>query len=60
MTLTNFNLLSPKWSLINDLNNKLLLEEVNYDFEKLKIENKFLVQNLNSKQLYIYIYMKKY
>ena len=44
----------PKGSLINDLNNKLLQEKVNYDIEKLKIENKSLVQNLNNEQLYIY------
>ena len=58
MTLTNFNLPLPKGPLINDLNNKLVLEEVNYDITKLKIENKFLVKNLNNEQLYIY--MKKY
>ena len=43
MTLTNFNLPLPRGSLINDLSNKLLQEEVNYDIDKLKIENKFLV-----------------
>ena len=35
MTLTNFNLPLRKGSLINDLNNKLLREKVNYDIEKL-------------------------
>ena len=54
MTLTNFNLPLPTGSLINDLNNKLLQEELNYDVKELKEENLILVRNLNSKQLYIY------
>ena len=44
MTLANFNLPLPKGSLIDDLNNKLLQEEVNYDIEKLKIEKEHLVK----------------
>ena len=58
MTRSNFNLPLPTGSLINELNNRLLQEELNYDVEKLKIDNQLLVQNLNSKQLYVY--MKKY
>ena len=54
MTLANFNLTLPTGSLINDLNNKLLWEELNYDVEKLKDENNLFVKNLNSKQLHIY------
>ena len=54
MTLANFNLTLPTGSLINDLNNKLLREELNYDVEKLKDENNLFVKNLNSKQLHIY------
>ena len=54
MTLSNFNLPLQPGSLINELNNKLLREELNYDVDKLKIDSQFLVQNLNSKQFYIY------
>ena len=53
-TLSNFNLPLSKGSLIEYLNNKLLQEEVNYDTEKLKIENKYLVKNLNREHKYIY------
>ena len=53
-TLKNFNLPLPTGSLIDDLNNKLLREELNYDINKLKEENLILVQNLNNEQKYIY------
>ena len=54
MTLKNFNLSLPTRSPIDDLNNRLLREELNYDVEKLKTETNFLIQNLNDEQLYIY------
>ena len=53
-SLKNFNLPLPTGSLIEDLNNKLLREELNYDINKLKEENLILVQNLNNEQKYIY------
>ena len=55
MSLRNFNLPLPTGSLIYDLNNRLLREELNYDIEELKIQTEFLIQNLNDEQLYIYI-----
>ena len=54
-TLSYFNLLLPIGVLINDLNNRLLREELNYNVDELKEENLNLVQNLNSEQQYIYI-----
>ena len=54
LTLANFNLPLPKGSLINDLNNNLLIEEQNYDIKKLKSDTEFLIKNLNNEQLYIY------
>ena len=53
-SLKNFNLPLPTGSLIDDLNNKLLREELNYDINKLKEENSILVQNLNNEQKNIY------
>ena len=43
LTLTNFNLPLPTGSLIDDLNNKLLREELNYDIEKLKSGTELLI-----------------
>ena len=54
MSLKNFNLPLPTGWLVNDLNNKLLREELNYDTENLKIYTEFLIKNLNNEQLYIY------
>jgi len=53
-TLTHFNLPLPTGSLIEDLNNKLLREELNYDTNELKHQNTILVQNLNNEQRFIY------
>ena len=53
-TLTHFNLPLPTGSLIDDLNNKFLREELNYDIHKLKEENIKLVNNLNNEQQFIY------
>ena len=53
-SLKNFNLPLPSGSLIDDLNNKLLREELNYHVNKLKEQNSNLVQNLNNEQKYIY------
>ena len=53
-SLKNFNLPLPTGSLIDDLNNKLLREELNYNANKLKEENSILVQNLNNEQNFIY------
>ena len=53
-SLRNFNLPLPTGSLINDLNNKLLRDELNYDINKLKEQNSILVQNLNNEQIFIY------
>lgn len=39
---------------MDDLNSKLLREELNYNTDKLKIENIKLLQNLNHVQRYIY------
>ena len=55
LTLKNFNLPLPTGSLFNDLNNRLLREELNYDIEKMKSDTEFFIQNLNDEQLYIYI-----
>ena len=43
-SLKNFNLPLPTGSLIDDLNNKLLREELHYDINKLKKEKLNLVQ----------------
>ena len=53
-TLTHFNLPLPTGSLIDDLNNKFLREELDYDIHKLKEENIKLVNNLNNEQQFIY------
>jgi len=53
-SLTHFNLPLPTGSLIDDLNNKLLREELNYDINKLKEESTKLIQNLNQEQQFIY------
>lgn len=53
-SLTHFNLPLSTWSLFEDLRNKLLSEELNYDKNKLKEENSNLVHNLNNEQYYIY------
>ena len=53
-SLKNFNIPLPTGSLIDDLNNKLLREELNYDVNKLKEKNSNLVKNLNNEQQYIY------
>ena len=53
-SLSHYNLPLPTGSLIEDLNNNLLREELNYDKYQLKEENLNLVQNLNQEQLYIY------
>ena len=53
-SLKNFNLPLPTGSLIDDLNNKLLRNELNYDIKRLKEENLIFVKNLNNEQKYIY------
>ena len=49
-SLSHYNLPLPIRSLIDDLNNNLLREELNYDRYQLKEENLNLVQNLNQYQ----------
>ena len=53
-SLQNYNLPLPKQSLLDDLNNKLLRDELNYDTHKLKEENVKLVSCLNEEQKDIY------
>jgi len=53
-SLTHFKLPLPTRSLMDDLNNKPLREELNYDIYKLKEENTRLVNNLNNEQQLIY------
>ena len=53
-SLSHYNLPLPTGSLIEDLNNNLLREELNYDINKLKEENINFVKNLNKEQYFIY------
>ena len=53
-SLSHYNLSLPSGSLIEDLSNNFLKEELNYDIYKLKEENINLVQNLNQEQHFIY------
>ena len=53
-SLSHYNLPLHIGSLIEDLNNNLLREELNYDINKLKQQNINLVNNLNQEQYFIY------
>ena len=53
-SLSNFDLPQPNYPLSYDINNRLLLEELNYDINNLREKHSKLLHSLNSEQRIIY------
>ena len=52
--MTNFNLPLSIGTIVDDLNDNFLREELDYDINKLREENIILEKDLNNEQCYIY------